>query len=89
MTAMLEPVRQDAIRSSATTLARWATYVLPAELDRRILDLSERKESLSATEHAELLAWVQFTQQRSLDQLKAESALQRLQQAFPDMVDGL
>ena len=60
----IEPVRHEALRSSVATLRRTADYELPAELDRRLLDLMERKESLAAGEKAELLAWVGFTQQR-------------------------
>ena len=36
-------------------------------------------------ERAELLAWVSFTQQRSLETLGAEAALRRLAAAFPDV----
>ena len=83
MTAIADP--REALSESATALRRLATYRLPDELDRRILDLSERKEELSADERAELLAWVQFTQQRSIEKFGAEAALQNLTKAFPDL----
>jgi hypothetical protein len=60
---------------------------LPAELDRRLLDLGERQDALTADERAELLAWVAFTQQRSADKLRAELALRRLTAAFPELAD--
>ena len=82
-----EPRRQDALKTSVTMLRRTAGYVLPPELDRRILDLTERKETLTPEEKAELLAWVSFTQQRSLDKLSAELALDRLNGAFPELAD--
>jgi hypothetical protein len=81
----IEPARQDALRTSAATLRRTADNELPLELDQRILDLMERKESLAADEKAELMAWVGFTQQRSVDKLSAELALNRLMGAFPEL----
>jgi hypothetical protein len=83
----IEPVRHEALRSSVATLRRTADYELPAELDRRLLDLMERKESLAAGEKAELLAWVGFTQQRSIEKLGAASALKRLLSAFPELAE--
>jgi hypothetical protein len=55
-----------------------AAYTMPAAFDRRMLDLGERKESLTPAERDELLAWVEFTQARSAEKLHAELALQRL-----------
>lgn len=74
-----------ALAESATALRRLADYSLPPELDRRILDLSERKDELSEDERAELLAWVRFSQQRSIEKFGAEAALKRLAAAFPDL----
>jgi hypothetical protein len=54
-------------------------------LDQRLRDLGERKEWLSAAEHDELLALVSFTQQRSLEKLEAEAALQDLQTACTEL----
>ena len=62
-----------------------AGYALPPELDRRILDLSERKDSLTPDERAELLAWVAFSQERSIEKAQAEVALHHLAAAFPDL----
>ncbi len=83
--ATIEPVRNKAINTSVSALRRMAGYVLPTELDRRILDLGERKEELSEDEHAELLAWVQFTQERSVEKHEAQLALRELASAFPDV----
>ncbi|QEL20839.1 hypothetical protein [Limnoglobus roseus] len=77
----------DALAESVTALRRLADYTLPVELDRRILDLSQRKEDLTAEERAELLAWVQFSQQRSLEKFGATVALERLAVAFPDLAN--
>jgi len=84
-TAPMEPVWQAALTSSAAALRRIADYRLPPELDRRVLDLGERKESLTADERAELLAWVTFTQQRSVEKLEAEVALRRLSAICPEV----
>ncbi len=51
-------------------------------LDARLLDLSERKESLTPAERAEQLALVSFTQQRTVEKLEAELALRQLDEAF-------
>lgn len=82
--ALAEP-RRDALESSSSALRRLADYKLPPELDRRILDLGERKESLSPQEKAELLAWVRFTQERSVEKFEAEVALRRLAAVFPEL----
>ncbi len=87
MTAAL-PDRQHALTTSAAALRRTAGYALPPELDRRLLDLGERKHALTPDERAELLAWVAFTQQRSADRLGAEVALKRLTAAFPELAEA-
>jgi hypothetical protein len=86
-TALPEPAWQAALSSSVSALRRLANYTLPPELDRRILDLGERKESLTPDERAELLAWVAFTQQRSAEKVEAEVALRRLAAVCPDLVE--
>jgi hypothetical protein len=60
-----------------------AGYALSPAFDRRLLDLGERKDSLTPDERAELLAWVAFTQERSAEKLAAELALRQLAAAFP------
>jgi hypothetical protein len=84
-TAPTEPAWQTALASSASALRRLASYSLPPELDRRILDLGERKETLNPAEREELLAWVTFTQQSSAEKLEAEVALRRLAAVFPEL----
>lgn len=85
-TAPVEPAWHVALASSVAALRRVAGYALPPELDRRILDLGERKDVLTAAERAELLAWVSFTQERSAERLEAEVALRRLATACPELV---
>ena len=81
---VLEPVRRATLASAAAH-RRVAGYALPPELDRRILDLSERKDALTPDERAELLAWVAFSQERSIEKAQAEVALHHLAAAFPDL----
>jgi len=47
--------------------------------------LGERKEFLSSPEHEELMALVSFTQQRSIEKLEAELALQSIEAACPQL----
>jgi antitoxin (DNA-binding transcriptional repressor) of toxin-antitoxin stability system len=60
---------------------------LPPELDRRILELGERKDTLTADERAELLAWVAFTQARSIEAAEARVTVRRLANVFPELTD--
>ena len=87
MTVTAEPVRRAALESSAAALRRVAAYALPPELDRRVLELGERKDTLTANERAELLAWVAFTQERSAEKWQAELALHRLAEGFPELAE--
>ncbi|MGH7168836.1 MAG: hypothetical protein ACRELG_00970 [Gemmataceae bacterium] len=72
---------QSAFQTCERALRRMADYHLDPALDQRLRDLGERKEWLSRAEQEELLALVAFTQQRTLDKLEAEAALQELQTA--------
>ncbi len=72
---------QAALRTCERALRRVADYRLDPALDQRLRELGERKEWLSRAEHEELLALIAFTQQRTLDKLEAEAALQELQNA--------
>ena len=85
--AILESPRDAALRSSAIALRRAAAYVLAPELDRRILNLGERKVELSDDERAELMAWVEFVQERSLEKFASELALRKLNDAFPELAE--
>lgn len=87
-TVPVEPAWRAVLSSSAAALRRVASYALPPELDRRALELGERKESLTDDERAELMAWVVFTQQRSAEKLEAEVALRRLTAVCPELATG-
>lgn len=78
---------QAALRTSLEALDRVANYRLSPALNKRMLDLGERKEFLGPEEHNELLALVAFSQQRSVEMLEARTAIKRLREAFPDLVN--
>ena len=73
----------SAVLDCTTTLERVATYRLPSAIDHRLLWLSENKESLTAAEREELFALVEFADERTVEKLQAQAALQRMSQAFP------
>ena len=74
---------QEALDACVPALRQMLNFQLDPTLARRINTMGERKEFLNEEEHAELLALVQFTQQRTIERLQAELALQRLRTAFP------
>jgi hypothetical protein len=79
------PDETRALRSCRNALRRIANYALDPILDRRMLEMGERKEFLDADEHAELMAFVAFTEQRTLEKLEAQVALQRLDAVYPEL----
>lgn len=81
-----DPAFRVAVDASIATLRRLAGYELPLALDTRLRDLAERKDVLGASEHDELLTLVEFTQHRTIEKLEAQSALDKLQRALPDLV---
>jgi hypothetical protein len=85
MTAHLsENQWKEILGSCVPTLRRLTSSQLDPVLDQRMLELGERKEYLTPTEHAELMALVGFAQQRTLEKLEAQLAIQRLETLFPD-----
>jgi hypothetical protein len=69
-----------------TALERVAAYRIPPALDKRLLWLSENKERLNEAERAELLAAVEFTEDRTIEKLQARAALKRLSEFWPHLV---
>lgn len=80
------PGSREALLSCVAALKAIAEYTLDPAIDRRMLDLGERKELLSDDEHGELIALVKFAESRTLEKLQAEVALRRLRAAFPELV---
>lgn len=76
---------RSAVSRSVSAHRRVASYTLPPALDAKLLDLSERKESLTPTEREELLALVAFTHSRSIEKAEAELAVRRLTDVYPDL----
>jgi len=75
------------IASSADALRRVANYVLPATLDRRMLELGERKDTLSQAERDELLSLVEFAQDHLIEKIEAEVTLRELDAPCPIVID--
>ena len=73
------------IQECAVTLQRVAAYRMPAAMDRRLLWLSENKDSLTQPEREELLALVDFSEDRTVEKLQAKVLLQRLAEAWPQL----
>jgi hypothetical protein len=85
--ASKESTSLGALNTVREVLRGLADYQIDPALDQMMLTLGERKEFLAPHEHAELMAWVAFTQQRTIEKLKAELALQQLSDAFPQLKD--
>lgn len=82
----IEPVI-PALHSCVSVLRRMANYELEPSLKQRMHELGERKEFLSAAEHDELLALVEFSENRTEEKLEAMTALRDLQEAVPTLTD--
>lgn len=76
------------IQDCAATLRKVAAYKLPASLDRRLLSLSENKESLTQEERDELQALVDLAEDRTVEKLQATAMLRRLAQAWPQLFES-
>ena len=68
-----------------TALQQVAGYRLPPALDRRLLWLSENKESLTAQEREELLALVELAEERTVEKLRARVVLKQLAELWPHL----
>jgi hypothetical protein len=75
---------EPALKTARQALRRLANYTLEPELDERMRNLGERKESLTGAEHAELMAFVSFAQRRTIEKLEAELALRQLDAVAPE-----
>ena len=80
----VDPRVLAALQSCVQALRPVANYTLPPALDQRMLDLGERKEFLEPAEHQQLLALVEFAQDRTLEKLRAELALRQIEGLFPE-----
>ncbi|MFO0843311.1 MAG: hypothetical protein U0797_13090 [Gemmataceae bacterium] len=84
-TTLSDAPQRTALQSCVATLKRLAEFRLDPALDQRQRQLGEQKEFLDPEQHAELLALVAFSEQRTIEKLEAQAALQRLRAAFPDL----
>jgi hypothetical protein len=77
------------LRECVAALRKVAGYRLPPALDERLLWLSEHKSDLSQAERGELAALVELAEERSVDKLQAQAALQRIGAGWPQLVNGV
>lgn len=82
--ATSDPQVKSALHHCVRALERVATYQLPAALEQRMQALGENKEFLDVPAHDELLALVAFAQQRTIEKLEADQALQKLREVLPE-----
>jgi hypothetical protein len=81
----MEDPRATVLRECVVALRRMSTYHLPVALDQRLLWLSENKETLTEPERAELLALVDFAQDRTVDKLQARALLRKFEAIWPEV----
>ena len=77
--------RRKALRACAKALRVAANYRLPTPLQRKLRKTLDDPERTSPAEHQQLLILVEVAQERSLQKVKAQVALQQLLQAFPEL----
>ena len=77
---------ESLIQDCAATLERVASYRLPAAMDRRLLLLSESQEGLTEAEREEMLALIDFSEDRTVEKLQAKVILNRLEEAWPGLI---
>jgi hypothetical protein len=71
---------QTVLETLDSVLRRVSNCTMPPALDRRMLDLGERKEMLTPEERDELMAWVAFSQELSVEKSAADVVLDQLEQ---------
>jgi hypothetical protein len=82
-----EAPRRSALQTCIEALRKIAEFQLDPALYQRLRTLGEQKEFLDLEQHAELMALVTFSEQRTIEKLEAQRALQSLRAAFPDLED--
>ncbi len=75
----------ELLQQCAESLRRLAEYQLPPVMNRRLLSLSESKESLTQSEREELHALVELSEDRTVEKLQAKVLLRRLTEACPQL----
>ena len=76
------------LRNCVQTLGEVASFRLPGALDRRLLWLSENKETITAGEREELLALIAFAEERTVEKLKARALLKQIGEHLPHLLTG-
>jgi len=79
------PTIDSVLGECAAALQQVAAYRLPPALDRRLLWLSENKESVTPQEREELQALVALAEERTVDKLRARVLLKQLSELLPHL----
>jgi thioredoxin-like negative regulator of GroEL len=79
------PTIDSVLRACEAALQQVAAYRLPPALDRRLLWLSENKESLTQQEREELLELVDLAQERTVEKLRARLVLKQIAEMLPHL----
>jgi hypothetical protein len=85
VSTLIAPDQRAAVSKSLAAHRRVAAYTLPPALDAKLLDLAERKDTLTSDEREELHGLVAFTQARSIEIAEAELAIRQLTDAYPEL----
>jgi hypothetical protein len=79
---------EAALRVSYEALRDIASYALDPTVAERMRDLGERKDLLGEAEYKELLALVDLTQRLTVEKLRAELAIKRIEALCPELVQA-
>ncbi len=79
------PKIDSVLGECAAALQQVVAYRLPPALDRRLLWLSENKESVTPQEREELQALVALAEERTVDKLRARVLLKQLSELLPHL----
>ena len=79
-------IAETLLRDCVGALRRVAQYRLPSTFDQRLLWLSEHKEILSPAERQELESLVEFAEERTVEKLQAQAALERVASTWPQIL---
>lgn len=80
------PEFEAALGKGLRALHHVAAYELEEGIQKRMLELGERKENLSESEYEELTALVKFAEQRQIEKLEAQLALKALGKFVPELL---
>jgi hypothetical protein len=82
------PQIEAALQESYEALREIASYNLDPTIAEHMRDLGERKDSLDEPGHQQLMALVDLTQRLTIEKLRAQLALKRIEALCPELVQA-